>query len=197
MDHIEEKLVSHLYRIHCPPPTELGEYQLKMLPDDRMRLIHAHLNGCPHCSQELAQLESYLTDLAPELEYSLRERVQIWVAKLIPDNPDTSFSTAARPALALRGELENGPLMYEADGYQLHLEIQADPTKPGYKSILGLLLGGDDSIFEAQLWQNGRSLQQTTIDELGNFVFVGIQPGTYDLILSQRTAEIHVQAFEI
>ena len=196
MDHIDIKLTTQLYRIDCPTPEDLGEYHLKMLSDEQTQAVRQHVGLCPHCSRELAQLETYLTDLAPEIAFSLREKIQILVAKLIPNGLDASLSPAPGPAFALRGEVD-GPLMYEAGDYQLNLEIQDDPTKTGHKSILGLLIGGDDSVFEAQLWQNGRFLQQTNIDDLGNFVFSGVQPGTYDLVLSQHVTEIHVQAFQI
>jgi hypothetical protein len=196
MDHIDIRLTTQLYRIDCPSPEDLGEYHLNILPDEQTQAVRQHVPSCPHCGQELVKLETYLADLAPELEYSLREKIQIWVAQLMPNGLDASFSPAARPAFALRGDSDR-PLMFEAGDYQLNLEIQDDPAKPGHKSILGLLVGGDGSVFKAQLWQNGRSLQQTNIDDLGNFVFTGVQPGTYDLILSQHVTEIHVQAFRI
>ncbi len=196
MDSIEKKLTSHLYRIDCPPSEDLGEYHLNMLTNKQTQAVRQHVALCPHCSQELAQLATYLADLAPELEYSLREKVQIWVAQLMPSGFDAPLSPSVTPAMAFRGET-NAPLMYEAGEYQLNLEIQDDPAMPEHKSILGLLIGGDGSIFEAELWQNGRFIQQTTIDDLGNFVFTNIQSGTYDLILSQHIAEIHVKSFRI
>lgn len=87
--------------------------------------------------------------------------------------------------------------MYEAGEYQLNIEIQDDPAKPGHKTILGLLIGADELSFQVQLWQNGRHLQTATIDELGNFFFAAVLPGTYDLILNRLTTEIHVQAFTV
>ena len=193
MDSIEKKLISHLYRIDCPPSEDLGEYHLNMLTDKKTQAIHQHAAVCPHCSQELAQLATYMADLAPELDYSLREKVQILIAQLMPSG---FASPSLPPALAFRGET-NVPLMYEAGEYQLNLEIQDDPAMSEHKSILGLLIRGDGSVFEAQLWQNGRSIQQTSIDDLGNFVFTNLPSGVYDLILSQHLAEIHVEGFHI
>jgi hypothetical protein len=87
--------------------------------------------------------------------------------------------------------------MFEAGSYQLTLEIQDDPANPGLRTILGLVIGGADSLQRVALWQNGGSIQETDIDDLGNFVFAGVRPGSYDLILSQLAAEIHVQAFDV
>jgi len=194
MDHIEQALTAQLYRITCPSSEELGEYHLHMLPAEQTTAVAQHLRTCPHCTRELAELETYLRDLAPELTYTLRERIQIWIAQRLPSG--LSGEPGFVPALALRGEVEE-PLMYEAGEYQLNLEIQDDPAKPGHRAILGLVVGVEELAFQAQLWQNGRRLQETTVDELGNFVFAGVQPGTYDLILSRLTAEIHVQAFTV
>lgn len=194
MDHIDQALTAQLYRITCPSPEELGEYHLQMLSREQATAVSRHLHTCPHCTQELAQLQTYLRELAPELAYTLGERVQIWIAQRLPSGLIGGQGLA--PALALRGEIEE-PLMYEAGGYQLNLEIQDDPAKPGHKAILGLVVGAEELAFQAQLWQDGRRLQETTVDDLGNFVFASVQPGKYDLILSRLTAEIHVQAFTV
>lgn len=194
MDHIDQALSAYLYRYTCPPAEELGEYHLQMLPRARATAVAHHLRTCPHCTQELTRLADYLRQLAPELTYSLRERVQIWIAQRLPGG--LAGAPGLTPALALRGEVEE-PLMYEAGDYQLNLEIQEDPSMPGRKTILGLIVGIEELSFQAQLWQDGRRLQETTVDELGNFVFAGVQPGVYELILSRLTAEIHVQAFTV
>ena len=194
MEHIDQALTAKLYRVTCPSAEELGEYHLQMLPGERATAVAQHLRTCPHCVQELTQLETYLRELAPELTYTLRERVQIWIAQRLPS--DLTGQPGFAPALALRGEVEE-PLMYEAGDYQLNLEIQEDPAQSGRKAILGLLLGAEEVDFAAQLWQNGRRLQTTTVDDLGNFVFAAVPSGTYDLILSRLTAEIHVPAFTV
>jgi hypothetical protein len=194
MDTIERNLSTSLYRVTCPPSNDLGEYHLQMLPKEQTEAIRQHLTACPHCPKELAQLQTYLADLAPDLDYTLQERVKIWIARLLP-NP-LEGSLVAAPAFALRGE-SDGPLMFEAGSYQLTLEIQDDPTNPGFRTILGLVIGGEDTLQKVELWQDGRSIQETKLDDLGNFVFTAVQSGAYDLILSQLAAEIHVQAFTV
>jgi len=196
MDFIEKNLSSNLYRVTCPSSIDLGEYHLKMLPNEKSKAIHQHLVTCPHCTQELAQLRNYLSELAPELDYTFEERVKIFIARMLPGGLDISLAGMPAPAFALRGESE-GPLMFEAGSYQLTLEIQDDPANPGLRTILGLVIGEAETLKQVALWQDGRSIQETTIDELGNFVFAGVQPGSYDLILSQVAAEIHVKAFTV
>lgn len=192
MDFIERKLSTYLYRITCPSPNDLGEYHLRMLPNDQTEAISQHLATCPHCTREIAQLKRYLSELAPDLDYTFQERVKIWVARLLPSLPELGPT----PAFAFRGEADS-PLVFEAGSYQLTLEIQDDPANPGFRSIVGLVIGEAETLQRVGLWQDGRSIQETKIDELGNFVFSGVQPGLYDLILSQLAAEVHVQAFNV
>lgn len=191
MDFIEKSLASFLYRITCPSSNDLGEYHLQMLSDEQTEEIRQHLKTCPHCTRELAQLQSYLKEMAPDLDYTFRERVKIWIARRLP-----AFPVGQVPAFALRGESE-GPLIFEAGSYQLTLEIQDDPANPGFRTILGLVIDGEEALQRVELWQDGRPVQETTLDELGNFVFAGVTPGSYDLILSQLAAEIHVQGFTV
>jgi hypothetical protein len=194
MDQLDKQLAAHLYRLTCPASEELGEYHLQMLPAAQAEAIGNHLPTCPHCRQELVQLQSFLADLAPEISYTWRERAQIWIARQIPRVSAAQPQSA--PALALRGDSDE-PLMYEAGDYQLVVEIQDDPARSGRKSILGLVIGPEDVAFHAQLWQDGVRIQETTLDELGNFVFAEVPPGAYDLILSRLTAEIHLQSLTV
>lgn len=194
MDHVEQQLSARLYRRTCPAATDLGQYHLQMLTDEQQTAVAHHLRICPHCQQELAQLQTFLRELAPELHYSLREKMQIWIAQRLPAaRPD---APGFAPALALRGDAAE-PLMYEAGDYQLNLEIQDDPAKPGHKAILGLVMGMGDEAFQAQLWLDGHCRQTTAVDNLGNFIFAAISPGQYDLILNRLTAEIHVQSVTV
>ena len=190
MENIEKRLAAQLYRITCPPPDELGEYHLQMVTGSRAAAIKQHLNDCPHCRAELAQLQTYLAGLTPDIEHSLGERLQIWMARLIPSG--MMGGGTMQPALAVRGQ-DDGPLMYEAGDAQLSLEVQDDPARPGKRTILGLLIGVDLEETAAHLWQDSEKAAQAAIDEFGNFVFAGLAPGAYELIIGGPDFEIHLQ----
>jgi hypothetical protein len=189
MAKFETNLKSTLYRITCPDSLELGDYYLGLLPKNKATEIRQHLDECPHCTRELNLLESYLKDLASELDYSLEERVMIWIARLIPQ-PSGELS----PALGLRGE-RGKTLHYQAGDAQLTLEAQDGLY--GRKTLFGLLLGVDPAGFQAHLWQAGEKLAQVEVDELGNFVLESIQPGTYELIISGPKTEIYIQDVKV
>lgn len=189
----EDQLTERLYRRFCPDPVELGEYSLQMLAQDRMTAIRLHLETCPHCRDELSQLQNYLEDLAPSLEYSLLEKVKIWIARQLPEVPQAGLGMA--PAYALRGRQESGEesLSYQAGEALVSLERQSDPDLPGKKTILGLVSGTGLVNLQAILWQNGQRLSETGVDEIGNFVFSHLEQGQYELILASPDVEIHIQ----
>lgn len=190
MKNIEKRLAAQLYRVTCPTADQLGEYHLHMLTRSQAAAIKQHLNDCPRCRAELAQLQTYLADLATDVEHSLGQRVQIWIARLIPSG--TMGGGTLQPALALRGQ-DDGPLMYEAGDAQLTLEVQDDPEKAGARTILGLLIGVEPVETAVHLWQEAQKVAQVPVDEFGNFVFAGLSPGMYELIVSGPDFEIHLQ----
>ena len=53
----QKQLVGRLYRADCPPSLELDLYELGQLPPQRRAELAAHIERCPYCSQELAELE--------------------------------------------------------------------------------------------------------------------------------------------
>lgn len=196
MANIEDTLMARLYRADCPEPAELGDYHLGLLMPQQAAVIHSHLAGCPHCTRELAQLEGYLAQVAADLDYSLADRVKIWVARLLPAAP-AGGEAGLLPAMALRGDTQDGPRLYEAGEAQLSLEVQPHPEAAGRYTLLGLLLGAEPAGLTAQLWQEERPVAAAEVDEIGNFTLGPLEPGDYELILSGPSLEIHVQDLSI
>ncbi|HFQ93645.1 MAG TPA: hypothetical protein ENK32_06525 [Anaerolineae bacterium] len=195
---IEHQLTTRLYRIICPDPLRLGEYQLDLLPSGPNKHIKRHLKHCPHCRRELRQLTNYLPDPLLDHAPSLSQRIKIRIAQRVSSEPAPDMPLPGRPTFALRGEEDDaGPLFYQAGDVQLTLEVQDDPEHPGYKMILGLVLGTALSKMEAHLWQGERPLTANPVDESGNFIFSRLAAGQYDLILAGSDVEIHVPDLQI
>lgn len=196
---LQGRLTAALYRVTCPSPLELGEYHLGVLPRERMAAVSRHLEGCPHCSREVAQLQAYLGELAADLEFSPRERIKVWVAELIRgeggrDRPPALVLAPA--AMGLRGE-ERGPRLYQAGEAQIAIEIQDDVQQPGRKTVLALVTGVATHSLVGHLWQAGQRVAEVPVDELGNLIIAGLVPASYDLILSGPGTEIHIQGLEV
>jgi anti-sigma factor RsiW len=202
--HLQGHLTAQLYRLVCPPPQELGEYHLGLLAADRAAAVAYHLAECPHCTREIAQLQDYLADLSPALDLSQVERVvgrvRVLVARLLAAGDEAGWpgQPSLAPALpGLRGA-EAGPLIYQADGLQVLIQIQEDVQQPGRKTILGLVTGLDNPHqLEVHVWQAGQRIATAPVDELGNFALSNVTPGSYELILSGPEVEIHIQALDI
>ena len=193
MTELEERITKLLYRSSCPDSTELGEYQLGLLPKDREANIRQHLADCPYCTTELAQLKAFLREVEPDLEYSLAEKIQIWIAERLPQFP-TSQEMA--PAFATRGG-DRPPQVYRAGEIEVTLEFERDASQSGKGMLLGLLSGVDPSGLQTSLWQGEGKLAEAALDELGNFVISEIETGTYQLILAGENFEIHLDDVDI
>jgi len=194
MAHIDDSLKAALFRITCPDSAALGNYHLGLLAEGKVATIADHLTICPHCTQEVSQLEAFLVETAVSLEPSTADRIKVWIAKRISNGSNGDpFGSAA---FAVRGN-DTGPLMYEAGEAQLTLEIQDDPEKPGRKSILGLVLGIETNDVEVKLIREGEVVTAVTLDDLGNFTISNLQSGDYSLTLAGQTVEIHISTLEI
>jgi hypothetical protein len=181
-----------------------------------MEAVGQHLNKCSHCRREIAQLEGYLAELAPTLEPGplerVADRVRVLVARLVSGGSGGGLpgQLAAAPAYAapahagLRGDESGAPLVYQTDGVQVIVEIETDSERPDLITVLGLVLGLDETSraegprsegvgFEAHLWQGGQRVATTPVDELGNFILPALLPGTYELILAGFNLEIVIQ----
>ncbi len=193
----ERRLRALLYRGTCPDAHELGQFELKMLDAEPAALVAQHVESCPHCALELEELRGFLKDVAPELEYSLLERVRVLIARLAPDPGRMSGDRQPIPSLAGMRGTDDGPLVYESDGVQVSLEVQDDAGGAGRKSMLGLITGAEATGWQATLWQEDGPLaelvQTQEIDDLGNFVLEGLLPGSYSLTLRGEEIEVVVQ----
>jgi len=201
--HLQDRLTAQLYRLMCPPPRELGEFHLGLLPPAQASAVAQHLAKCPHCTRELAQLKDYLSELSPTLELGpleqIKERLRVLVARLVSGGVEGSplGPPSLAPAFAgVRGE-EEEPRCYQAEDVQIVIGIQEDAGQPGHKVFLGLVMGMEPSGVKAHLWQAERLVTTVEVDRLGNFVVPGLAPGSYELILSGPEVEIHIQDLEV
>jgi hypothetical protein len=196
---LQSRLTAELYRIQCPSPLELGEYQLGVLARDQEVALAMHLEECPHCSREMAQLKDYLGELSADLELSPVERIRVWVAELISGGGrvDRPGVPTLAPAMAgLRGE-EDGPRIYQAGDVQIVLESQDDAVQRDRKTLLALITGLQPENLVAHLLRGGERVAEAAVDEMGNLVIGNLAPGSYELILRGPGLEIQIPDLEV
>jgi hypothetical protein len=201
-------MTDQLYRITCLSSHELGEYYLGLLPPDKEAAAAHHLAECPHCASEIVQLQEYLEALEPDLEFSLRERVKVWVARLVDatqlDFPEPGFfGPSPSPAYAGTRGQEDELHIYQANDVQIAIEVQDDAEQPEHKTLIGLITGSKAPCrFKAHLWRASQCVATVMVDELGNLAIPGLEPDTYELILSGpgqagAEVEIHIQNLQV
>lgn len=201
---LQHELTGQLFRIECPSSLEVGEYYLGMLPSARATVIAQHLAKCPRCVEEIVELKAYMDQPDPFLRpgpiTSIKRQVQVLIGRLASGFPSGGLAggLAPAPALAgLRGDVA-GPLTFAAGDAQVMIDIQDDAGNSGRRSIFGLLLGFDTTVgARVHLWQAGRMTAQVDVDEFGNFVFSGLTPAAYDLIITGNQVEIHIEDIDV
>jgi hypothetical protein len=177
---LQGRVQSRLYRINCPSSLELGEYRLRMLPDSKKLVVAQHVRECTHCARELAQLEGYLSELAPTGETGLLEGLKVLVARWVGGNPN---GMSPAPS-ALRGEAK-GPITFETDGIVIILDIQ--PTSKGLASVLGQVAADDQDGWTGavvELRQADAPPLTAALDDLGAFRFEEVHPGSTEITIT-------------
>lgn len=190
----ETRLTAGLYRMDCPDTTTLGEYYLGLVDKTEKSVIKAHVAICPHCTAELANLATFMTNMAAEVDYSLTDRAKVFIGGLISGGSGLG-APAWQPAFAVRGE-EQPPLMYEAGDAQIMLEIQTDDQRSALRSITGLIIDPTDEQLAAVVWPVGAEREDPVasadVDPAGNFHITRLEPGAYDLIIHSAEIEYHL-----
>jgi len=206
---MEITLASLLYRVTCPSPMELGEYHLGGLKRGQAKGISLHLGECPRCAREVAQLSSYLGDLAPapapDFLGQALEQVRVRVGRLV--SGAAGLLSAPQPMFApvhagVRGG-GPGPAVYEAEDVQVMVgtERSADAADRfvllGRFMLMGLIMGVEPEGWTAHLWQGSRLVAAVPVDEVGNFTVSDLASASYELVLSGPGQEIYIEELQI
>ena len=196
---LQDRLTAGLYRSTCPSSTELGEYQMGLLPRAEAVTISGHVEDCPHCTRELVQLRAYLADLAPDVERGALEQVKILIAELVRGVQGLGEMPVLAPAptvAGLRGDAQ-GPLVYQAGAYQISVETMRDGEKQDRFALIALVSGPETVGLEARLLGSDGQEATAPVDELGNLYFSGLTPGPYELNLCGPHVEIQIPRISV
>ena len=194
MNDFEKLLAAKLFRADCPDSLALGEYHLELLDKAQAQTIRAHLAHCPHCRQEIAGLETYLTTVSQDIDVPVIEPPGV-IKRLIARLrlPGLDWEGGQSPLFAPIGVRGEGPeaRLYAAGDWQISLEIQEAVEQPEHKTIVGLVLG-PEAAWQITLQQEEHVAASATANDIGNFIIDNVRPGTYTLLLRSVHAEILV-----
>ncbi|HZO72419.1 MAG TPA: hypothetical protein VFB60_09475 [Ktedonobacteraceae bacterium] len=209
---VDTFLVSRLYRSRCPEATKLNHYCANMLSPDEVIDITHHLELCPLCTNEVADIRKILANFDPfptsEPLFAPQAAIRRIIASLVP----------WQPQLSLRSEISaqsTWPRQYRAES--LNLSLHLSRSSNGEIMLLGLFTSArpDDSVDAFQgvpvkLYQasvpslplNGQykekeAFMSTEVDDLGNIAFIAVPEGEYVMIVCLQEAELVVEGLTI
>ena len=181
----QNQLRARLFRSNCPSSMELGDYHLDLLPDPQKLVVAQHVRECPHCRREMAELEEFLVE--PDVEPGLLGTAKVLFAKLVSGGAEPG----AAPAIgALRGE-SKGPLIFEADGVVISLDVQPGPKEQA--SILGQLAADDQDDWtgaKVELFQTDSPQLTGSMDDLGAFRFEIVHTGSIQFTITSPSGVV-------
>jgi len=198
---IHNLITAHLYRIHCPSSLELGEYHLDhlgLLSKAQTDSIKQHLNVCPHCEREIAELHSHqeelVTDLGPTLLRRLivyiedwLGRFQMWVKQWFGKKRESRSldnQTYAPSLVALRGEEKT----IRVDG--LEITFMYKPAPERRKTILGQLHVKDLDYWlgaSVEVYQDEQMESSASVDSSAQFRCEAVTSGSKTLLVKPKT----------
>ncbi len=206
LGNFEKSLTARLFRATCPPALELGEYHMGLLPAPDAGRIASHVDECPHCTADLAVIAAYIAQPDPlparDVLGPVKERVQVLIARLVSGGRAMGAlgtpGPAWAPALAGVRGADAGPMIYEAGETQIMIELQGDRQPASRVSLFGLIQGPEE--FDGALvrvWQDDQVIATGAVDEVGNFVLMGLEPGQYLLTIGEAPLEIQIPRLDV
>lgn len=209
---VDSFLISRLYRSQCPEATTLNHYCAGMLSTDESIDIAHHLELCPLCTNEVADIRKILANFEPfpesEPAFSPRAAIQRIIASLVPWQPQMSFRGGAPSSSAW-------PRQYRAE--LLNLSLHLSRSSNGAIMLLGLFTSSrpEQSVdaFEGVVvnlyrapgpshtlngqYEEKAAFMSTEVDELGNIAFVAVPEGDYVMIVCLAEAELVIEGLTI
>jgi hypothetical protein len=179
---LERALSGALYRVDCPPPHALGEYELDLLETQQRIEVARHLTECDACRAELLEARTFL---GAEIEVS--EPLVGWGRRIVA----ALLAPRAGPAYALRGAAQAGNLVYAVEGITLSLSV-------GRGTLSGLVVAEGYSSEQLQ----GRVVRlvngpATSLDDLSGFDFTEVPSGVYTLEMDLPDNTVVVEALPL
>lgn len=181
-----QPLMPVLYRLECPDPSTLVEYQEGLIYGTQHLILHNHIKRCPLCTQEMALLQTMDGIDAPELT----ERTS-WLSRLATKRSAVTFG--------LRGSRQE----YEIDDYSIFLIVREAQSLELSWDLRGEIHRQGQPASHIQHIQLAATslyepvVHESTVDTEGGFRFVTLPEATYTLIIQTDPGEIVIPDIRI
>ena len=191
---------------------ELGEYDLGFLDLFRRNGIALHLESCPLCQADLAQIQQFMAlpldeemalETRKEEKPSLLEQFKIIVIDLLSPPPGIEMPGQLQPAM--RGQQEQiSTRVFHIDPYVIALTSMKDISSWQKQHVIGDITQTREEEENFQnwtiyLWRAGKLLDTSPVDQDSHFIFEDVQVDKepHDLILSGPKVEILLQNLQM
>jgi hypothetical protein len=173
----------------------LGEYELGMLTPENRTGVARHIQQCPRCIVELQMLRQFIGAELSAPSTTLMDRMRRTIATLLPPVP---FASAHG---ALRSGGNTTDKTFRTGSVHILLDSELT-TKQGQWNLPGMIWRDDDDTgtFEGStvtLIAGHDTAQSTEIGATGDFIFMGIAPGTYRLEITLEDEAITIERFDV
>ena len=209
-------LLSELYRAQCPCGMQLALYCANALSIDETFNIDEHLRECLLCSAEvtvLRQEDAHFMPFSEPIGQSLPQVVLQALRRLIAQPVTQPLDMAVREDPSM----PEWPWQYQAEGFDISFQLSrtndnqlkligffASATLGQLRDLEGVVVdlyhapAATHPVGEAQPTESiEKPLLSTTVDDLGNFAFVPIQPGDYSMIIHLPGIELVVEGLNV
>ncbi|MBI5928332.1 MAG: zf-HC2 domain-containing protein [Chloroflexi bacterium] len=162
---LEARLKKAVFRLDCPPSQAFVEYLFNRLAPTEHASMKQHLEICPHCQHDLADLRQFMqasmpVEPKPKRKSPYGEIIATLSSALGPKSP---------LAAGFRGD--SSGFLFEAEGITIFLSVQTQPTG---RHLMGQVLATDSPSDWAgslvELRQVGELKATAFIDENGRFI---------------------------
>jgi hypothetical protein len=177
-----DTLFSSLYRVECPSPQQLADFHWGFLDSEQTQLVRQHLETCPRCQDELAQLLDFLKPLPEE---SVENIIPLWDAE---ESTHRATRVDVSGNLALKGLDDKSSHDVQAGTARIYLETSRVPK--GYV-VSGQVVDSEVSWISAavELWQDKILRQVGVLDETGEFRFEFAMPSPVSLYITASSGQ--------
>lgn len=194
IEQIDNKLSAILFRLDCPEPEVLLNYQWGLLEEEETLVVAAHLAECLHCTREAIQLApptnqgQTLSSLSFE---TMKEKLRLFVGHLVPLNPIlSSVRGHVATQTKMRGYASTNKV-YIVDELEWHVTISHYLEKDETYTLQGQLLGQMET-FKASLLRENAPIATVDLNETGVFVFSLISTGSYTLCFHTPQVKVFI-----
>lgn len=202
LERTNAQLSALLFRLRCPDPEALLNYQWGLLPEKQALVIAAHLSECSHCYTEANRLHPPVLSTSKETTAKdinsvtgiFGQKLRLLVAQLLPGDPMLA------PVRSAKSELDSGTRgpasttdIYAVEELDWDIVLSYLVQSNATYTLQGQLLGVSAeqvNAFKASLVHDDTVIGTVDLNEVGVFEFASLSTGEYTLCFHTEQVKV-------